>query len=441
MFRSNSIVKRFYSEGISHTLAKKSCTLNPWTVQSTYNSYDVTHADGCYLYKNNSRVMDFTSGLMVVNLGHNNQYIKEGFKQYLDTGIAYINSLFVTDQREKLSERLINITDNSGGKVFYANGGADSNETAVFLMHEYHKEFNNYHLKKILTFSKSFHGGSTIGATLLSGDPRRVAKESYYSLPFESLMQNPSMEDNGEASLAQIKELFSENNVGGIIIEGSSGSAGCIPYPPGYLQKLEKMCRERGILITCDEVMSGWGRTGSLFAYEKHGIQPDIITTAKGLTSGYIPFGAVILSKKIADIYHNKPLVHGLTYFAHPLSCTITNRCIDLYTEDNNSIVTMAIKKGNIMYDCGQSIAKDLKIVKEYRNNGLLGCFELDTVDEKILGAVSTELMLNGVYCFRRTNMLFTAPPLIITREEIETSMEIIRKVLHTASHNIFIYN
>lgn len=430
MFKTTNFVKRCYGKGLVRNFAVRSSTLNPWTVQGTYTSHKITHADGCNMYNGNKKIMDFTSGLMVVNLGHNNPYIKEGFYQHLEMGIAYANSLFETDQREKLSERLVELTNNTGGKVFYTNGGADSNETAVFIAHEYQNQFNNTHKTKVLTFARSFHGGSTIGATLLSGDPRKAAKEPHYSLPFESIMQNPSTNDNGDGSLAQIKTLFEKNDVAAIIIEGSSGSAGCIPYPEGYLKKLERMCREKGILLICDEVMSGFGRTGTMFAYEKHGIQPDIITIAKGFTSGYVPFGGVILGKHVGEIYERKPLVHGLTYFAHPLACEIANRCIDLYTENDGELFNNVKARGKVMYTYGDKMEQNLSIVKEYRNNGLLGCVELDTNDDKLLGKISSDLMEKGVYCFRRLNMLFTAPPLIITNDELCDSMEIINDVL-----------
>lgn len=408
---------------------RHSSTLIPWATQNGFNSKTILSADGCYLNSKDKKIMDFTSGLMVVNLGHNNKHIMDGFKEHLDTGVAYVNSAFKTNQRDLLSERIVDAMEMEGGKVFYANGGGDANETAVFIAHEYQNTFNK-DKKRVLTFEKSFHGGSTIGATLLSGDDRKAPKEKYYSLTFESIMENPSKIDNGKSSLEQMEQLFKNDDVAAIIVEGSSGSAGCIEYPYGYLKKVEILCKKYNIVLICDEVMSGWGRTGSLFAFQGSGIKPDIVTTAKGFTSGYVPLGCTVVSKEIASIYDNRPFIHGLTYFAHPLSCTIANRCLDLYLKDDQQIVKDAKVKGDLLYKLGKDIEKNVNIVKNYRNNGLLGCLELDINDDNRLLKISNKLLNKGVFCFRRKSMIFTAPPLIIDNIQLKCTMDIISKVL-----------
>ena len=244
-------------------------------------------------------------------------------------------------------------------------------------------------------------------------------------------MENPSMLDKGKSSLKQIKELLTEEDIGAIIIEGSSGSAGCILYPDGYLKELEKICKENNVLLICDEIMSGWGRIGYLFGYMKHDIKPDIITTSKGFTNGYIPLGATIISKEVASIYEKHLFIHGLTYFAHPLSCKIANKCLDLYLKNDQKIIRQTKEKGLLLNQLGKRIEKDKNLVKKYRNNGLLGCFELDTNNEMLLRIISKNLLRNGVFCSRRQNRIFTAPPLIITEEEIKNTMQIIQTVLH----------
>lgn len=406
-------------------------TLIPWAVQSTFKSHHITHANGCYLYNGDKKIMDFTSGLMVVNLGHNNKTIIDGFKQHLNTGVSYTSSLFEHGQREKLSTRLVEITGNPGGKVFYTNGGGDANETAVFIANSYQK-FHNSNTKRlrVLSFEKSFHGGSTIGATLLTGDDRKSSKETFYSLPFESIMPNPNLNDAGAESIIQIKQLLNNDDVAAIIVEGSSGSASCIPYPEGYLKQVEEICREKGILLICDEVMSGWGRTGTLFAYEKHGIKPDIITTAKAFTSGYVPFGGVIMTKDIAEIYDEQMFIHGLTYFAHPLACTIANACIDIYLENDQKIIKDANRKGILLSELGNELVQSSPIVSTYMNNGLLGRIELNITDNAVQAQIISDLFDNGIFCFRRKNLIFTAPPLIITDDELIYSMKTIQGVL-----------
>ena len=434
--RLRSIMDKNVRSILYRSTHKSSRTMIPWSKQSIYNQMPITHANGCYIYNHSKEIMDFTSGLMVVNLGHNNKYIQEGFHQHTKTGIGFVNSFFETEEREKLSERLIDIT-NKNGKVFYTNGGADANETAMYIASDYHKmiQSDGY---RILSFQKSFHGGSTIGASLISGDYRKKDKSSLYSLQFESIMPNPSLNDNGKQSLQKIERLFQLNDVAAILIEGSSGSAGCYQYPHNYLLKLEKICRDYNVLIICDEVMSGWCRTGDLFAYQYHKINPDIITTAKGITSGYVQLGAVVVSKQISSIYHNRPIMSGLTYFGHPLACTIANRCMDLYLENDQMMIKKVKYKGNYLRKLGKELETDINIVREFRNHGLLGCIDLHITDTLILEQISSDLLKNGVYCYRRQNMIFTAPPLIISKQEIYNTFQIIRYVLlkYTIIHN-----
>ena len=154
-------------------------TLVPWVSQNNLKIRKIKNANDCFLFTDdNKKIIDFTSGLMVVNLGHNNKYIIDGMKKHLNSGISFINSQFVTNQREQLSEQIINCTNYNGGKVFYTNGGADANETAIFLANDYHYHNGSKNKKKVLSFEKSFHGGSSIAASLLSGDIRCENKKS-----------------------------------------------------------------------------------------------------------------------------------------------------------------------------------------------------------------------------------------------------------------------
>ena len=250
-------------------------TLIPWKPQKNLRQLQIVSADGPFIYTQNKRIVDFTSGAMVVNVGHGNQHILDTIKNHTLNGISYVPSNFSTFEREKLSDRLLHSINYYKGKVFYCNAGGDANEIACFLSKEYH--FHNSNQKnRILAFEKSFHGGSTMGSSVLSGDKRRI--EKLHNLPLEPIMENPSLEDNGNSSLLQIEKLLdSDNNISSIIVEGSSGSAGCILYPRDYLKKLENICRKRNILIICDEVMSGFGRTGKIFAHQGL-FKPDIIT-------------------------------------------------------------------------------------------------------------------------------------------------------------------
>jgi len=408
---------------LSSTLLK---TLVPWSKQHKLSQPIITHANGSYIYSKNKEIVDFTSGLMVVNLGHNNSYIKKGFIDYLDNGLAYISpSSFSTFQRDKLSDRLCDIVDFKDGKVFYTNAGADANETAMFIA-------NNYTGKqKSISLKKSFHGGSSIASSLISGDSRRLKKQEYYNLPFEPIIPNPVLSDNGMGSINKLKEIIkNDSNIASLIIEGSSGSSHCVPYPKGYLKKVQNICNNNNIIMICDEIMSGWGRTGSIFAFQKEDVVPDIITTAKGLTSGYSQLGAVIINNKVSYIYENNQLLTGLTYSGHPLSCSIANRCLDLYLESDMKLVKNVDTRAELINTLSEMIVSDCDIVNEYRYNGLLGCIELCRDDPDLLQDINKKFYDNGIYCYMREDRIFISPPLTIEYYIITSTMNKIYNIL-----------
>nr|QFG74701.1 MAG: aminotransferase class-III [Megaviridae environmental sample] len=392
-------------------------TLIPWVKQYPVNQIKITSANGCLIQSNKKKIVDFTSGAMVVNLGHNNKYILSKIKKHINTGISYVPSNFGTYERNRLSERIIDIVDsNNFDKVLYTNAGADANESAMFLSREFFRFQNDINRTRILSFKKSFHGGSTIGASCISGDNRTTIKKSYFNLGFESIIENPKIDDLGSESLKNFETEFKKNNVASILIEGSSGSAGCILYPNDYLNKLKKLCENYGVILICDEVMSGWGRTGKMFGFQHSNIKPDIITTAKAITSGYAPLGAVILSKNIAEVFNENPVQVGLTYSGHILSTTIANSCLDLYSHNNYEILDNVNKLSKIIeYKCSK-IATNCNFIKEFRGNGMLSCFELLLNDNELIH-FSNYLLDNDIYCMRIRSNIFIAPPLVIDED------------------------
>lgn len=385
-------------------------TLIPWVSKQTIKPITIISADKSYIYSKEKQYVDMTSGLMVVNLGHNNKYIKKAFNNQLNTGLTFVPSSFGNYHRDKLSTRLLDVT-NKNGKVFYGLGGADVNENALFLCLEYHRLKNN-NKSKILSFNKSFHGGSSIISSLISGDVRKISKEKYFELPISENIPNPKMNDNGNHSLFTIQNYINQGNVAGILLEGSSGSAGCITYPDGYLDKIQNMCKKNDVILILDEVMSGWGRTGKLFGYNHSNINPDIITMAKGLTCGYSPLGALVVDEKISELYNEEKLNSGLTYYGHPVSCSVANNCLDIYLNNDMEIINNAYELGVIVSKLCQKIANKYSFIVEFRNNGLLGCFEFE--NESILPLVNQMFLDNGIFCFNRQNLLFIAPPLNI---------------------------
>jgi taurine---2-oxoglutarate transaminase len=393
-------------------------TLVPWNIQKNLKQIQITSADGCYLISDKKKIADFTSGSMAVNLGHNNKYILEAFNRINSKGYSYVPSHMSTYEREKLSDNIINLLNPSYNKVLFTNAGADANESAIHLVNEYFKINNIEGKNRFLSLNKSFHGGSSIGASLISGDDRNDVKKLFYKLPFETVIENPSFKDEGKKSLNMFEDEFKKQDVAGIIIEGSSGTAGCILYPSNYLIKLRKLCNDYNVKMICDEVMSGWGRTGIMFAHQKYNINPDIITTAKGITSGYAPLGAVILSKSMSEIYNSNPILLGLTYSGHVLSCAIANNCINLYTADDNKLVSSVEYKSNILNKKCNEMLNNYNMIKDFRLNGLLGCFEFSLTNNEVKH-LGSYLLHNGIHCLTMRNCIFIAPPLVSNIEFI----------------------
>jgi len=229
-------------------------------------------------------------------------------------------------------------------------------------------------------------------------------------------------------------------------MEGVVGSNGIIVPPDDYWPRVREICDKYGILLISDEVMSGWGRTGEWFAVDNWNVVPDIITTAKGITSGYAPLGAVIVSDKIAEFFEDKYLYAGLTYNGHALSCAAALATIDVYNEDN--LLENARTMGNYLGECLEDIKAKHPSVGDVRYIGLFSTIELvanrDTKEimaPSLMAEVGKELRQNGLFTFIMANnmgsMLFVVPPLCITKEQLDEGLAIVEKALEVADKQV----
>jgi len=306
-------------------------TLFSWSKQSGLNPISIERAEGVYLYgRDGKRFLDFSSQLMNVNIGHGDQRITEAVKRQMEE-VSYVYPGMITDARGKLGKKLSEIAPGTLNKTFFTLGGAEAVENAIKLARMY----TGRH--KIITQYRSYHGG-TYGAISAGGDPRKFPVDSqsapnmihvenpyYYRCPWNS----GSFEECGELAARNLEQIIKYENpdsIAAVMLEGESGSSGCIKYPPNYWKLVRKICDEYGIMLIDDEVMSGFGRTGKMFAIENHGVEPDIMCMAKGLTSGYLPLGGVMISDKIARHFDDHPMVIGLTYSAHAVPCAAAGK-------------------------------------------------------------------------------------------------------------------
>jgi taurine--2-oxoglutarate transaminase len=239
-------------------------------------------------------------------------------------------------------------------------------------------------------------------------------------------------------------------NIAAILLEGESGSSGCLKYPGGYLKAVREICNKHGILLMMDEVMSGFGRTGKWFGFENHGIVPDMIAMAKGLTCGYLPFGCLMVSDKIAARYDDNMLALGLTYSAHPVSCAAALETLKIYEDEN--LIENAAAMGKYMDNQVALLKQKHPSIGDWRNTGLLGCLELvrnrktkepvapfnAKADEMVvMNKVAAKIKELGMYTFVRWSYIFIAPPLCITKEQIDEGLEIISQAITIADEYV----
>src|SRR5437868_674480 len=349
-------------------------TLYEWTAQSTVDPIAVDHARGVYFYTpDGKRYIDFNSQLMSVNAGHGHPRIIEAIKRQADK-LPYANPFMAHEPRALLGKKLAELMPGDLDKVFFTLGGAEANENAIKLA----RTVTGRH--KIIARYRSYHG-ATAGAMALTGDPRRWANDLGTSGVVHVLdpYHGPQREqDTAEASLRYLEEtiqLEGPNTIAAFFLETVTGTNGILIPPDGYLQGVRELCDRYGIMMVCDEIMSGFGRTGEWFAVNHWKVVPDIMTMAKGLTSSYVPLGAVGVRRKYADHFKDKPFPGGLTYNSHPLACATALATIAVMEEDG--LVERAKKTGVLMADLLADLATKHPSVGAVRSIGLFGVVEL----------------------------------------------------------------
>jgi taurine--2-oxoglutarate transaminase len=427
-------------------------TLFSWSKQKGIAPIAVKYAEGVYLYDyDGKKYIDFSSGLMNVNIGHGNQRITEAVVKQMQE-VSYVTPSCVTKVRGELGKKLAEICPGDLNKAFFTLCGATSIENGIKLARLY----TGRH--KILSRYQSYHGAS-IGAISASGDPRRIPADAqqapnfvHFDLPY--LYRWEYGEENLlKESVAQLERMIAyegPGNIAAILLEGESGSSGCLQYPKGYLKAVREICNKHGILLIMDEVMSGFGRTGKWFGFENHGIVPDMICMAKGLTCGYLPFGCLMVSDKIASKYDDNMLALGLTYSAHPVSCAAALETLKIYEDDG--LIENAAAMGKYVEEKVEELKKKHPSIGNFRTTGLLGCIELvknrntkepmATFNAKpdemvIMNKVAAKIKELGMYTFVRWSYIFIAPPLCVTKEQIDEGLAIISEAIKIADENI----
>jgi taurine---2-oxoglutarate transaminase len=417
----------------------KKHTLYEWSAQSKVDPIPVARAKGIYFYTpEGKRYIDFNSQLMSVNIGHGDERVITAIKEQAET-LAYANPFMATEPRARLGVKLAEITPGDIDTFFFTNGGAEANENAIKMA----RFFTGRH--KIVARYRSYHG-ATAGSITLTGDPRRWAAEPGIPGVVHVLDPYHGIErgwESAETSLAMIEEtiqLEGPNTIAAFILEPVTGTNGILIPPDGYLEGLRKLCDKYGILMIADEVMSGFGRTGEWFAVNHWKVVPDLLCMAKGLTSSYLPLGAVGMRHHIAQHFQDNVFYGGLTYNSHPMGCAAALATIRVYEEDG--LIENTRKMGEILNGLGAELQKKHPSVGAFRSMGLFGIVELvrsrktrqpmapfnGTSDE--MAALGRFFREQGLYTFVRWNTFFTNPPLCINEQQLREAFSIIDKGL-----------
>src|SRR2546426_8830459 len=419
-------------------LSKKH-TLFEWAAQSKVDPIPVARAKGIYFWTpEGKRFIDFNSQLMCVNIGHGDERVLRAIREQSEV-LAYANPFMATEPRARLGAKLAEITPGDIDTFFFTNGGAEANENAVKIA----RFFTGRH--KILTRYRSYHG-ATAGSISLTGDPRRWAAEPGIPGiirvfdPYHGIERGWDSVEQALANIEEVIQLEGPHTIAAFILEPVTGTNGVLVPPDGYIQGVREICNRYGILMIADEVMSGFGRTGEWFAVDHWNVVPDLISMAKGLTSSYLPLGAVGMRHHIAQHFQDKVFYGGLTYNSHPMGCAAALATIRVYEEDK--LIENARKMGAIMKDLGAQLQAKHPSVGAVRLIGLFGIVELIRSRKTLqpmapfngasdeMGALGKFFRENGLYTLVRWNTFYTNPPLCINEQQLREAFAIIDEAL-----------
>ena len=413
------------------TELNKEYTFFSWSAQGSLNPIPVAHAEGVYFWDaNGKRYLDFVSQLVNSNLGHQHPKVVKAIQEQA-AKLTFISPFHGTEPRGVLGKLLAEVTPGDLKKSFLTLGGSDANENAIKIARQY----TGRH--KILARYRSYHG-ATHGAVALTGDYRRLSAEPSisgvihildpycYRCPFGWTKDTCKRQ-----CISHVEEVIQHegpDQIAAIILEGVTGTNGLILPPDEYWPRMREICDKYGILLISDEVMSGWGRTGEWFAVDNWNVVPDIITTAKAITSGYLPLGAVIVSEKIAKHFDDHVLYAGLTYNGHAMSCAAAVATINTYKEEN--IFENARAMGKYLGEKLEELKEKHPSIGDVRYMGLFSGIEFvknyETKEPMDVARLKSYLIQNGVYVFHFKNILIVAPPLIITKEQMGEGLQVL---------------
>ncbi len=418
-----------------------------WSAQRTLKPLAIAGGSGSTVWDHDGKTyLDFSSQLVNTNIGHQHPRLIDAIKQQLDT-LTTVAPSHANHTRALAAEKILSHAPSNMDRVFFTNGGADANENAI-RMARLHTGRD-----KVISHYRSYHG-NTGAAIVATGDWRRIPNEYsrghvhvFGPYLYRSEFWAETLEQEAERALQHLRrtiELEGPKSVAAVLLETVPGTAGILLPPPGYLEGVRALCDQHGIVLILDEVMAGFGRTGDWFALDAFNVQPDLITFAKGVNSGYVPVGGVIISEEVSATFDERVFPGGLTYSGHPLAAASIVASIEAFEKEN--IVDNAARVGRDHLEPGlATLAARHDVIGEVRGRGVFWALELvedrqtrKPVSPAFMGKLKAELLNLGLLPFIADNRVHVVPPAVVTPEEVQQALAIYDDALAQISGESF---
>ncbi|MDT4980284.1 MAG: taurine---2-oxoglutarate transaminase [Pseudonocardiales bacterium] len=422
-----------------------------WSAQALIDPLPIASASGSYFtdYDGN-RYLDFSSQLVNVNIGYQHPKLVAAIQEQA-ARLCTIAPSFANDARSEAARLIAELAPGDLNQVFFTNGGAEATENALRMA----RLHTGRH--KVLAAYRSYHG-ATAGAITMTGDPRRWGSEPgvpgvvHYWGPYlyRSAFHASTPEEESERALQHLRDLImveGAQTIAAIILETVVGTNGILVPPPGYLAGVRAICDEFGIMMIADEVMAGFARAGEWFAVDHWGVTPDLIAFAKGVNSGYVPLGGVLISDPIAATFQNRAYPGGLTYSGHPLACGSAVASINIFKEEGiveharalgadvigPELATLADKHPSVGEVRGLGVFWALELVRDRATREPLVPFNAAGPDAKPMAEFAAACRERGLWPFVHFNRTHVVPPCTTTAEEIREGIAILDEALEVA--------
>lgn len=427
-----------------------------WSAQALINPVVVTRAEGSHFWtEDGTKFLDFSSQLVNMNIGHQHPKLVAAIKEQADR-LCTVAPFHANDARSEAARLIAEVAGGDLNMVFFTNGGAEATENAARMARLHTGRM------KVLTHYRSYHG-ATSGAISLTGDPRRWTAEPgmpgvvkfWGPYAYRSAFHSTSEAEECERALAHLDDVLmveGAHTVAAIMVETVVGTNGILVPPDGYLQGIRERCDRHGIVMICDEVMAGFGRCGEWFAWQKWGVQPDLVCFAKGVNSGYLPLGGVVISDKVSASFRERPFPGGLTYSGHPLACASAVASINIFKEEGiveharslgDDVIRPGLEKlmanhpsvGEVR---GLGVFWALDLVKDRATREPLVPYNAGGADAKPMADLAAACKARGLWPFTHFNRLHVCPPCTASSDEIEEGLSILDEALTIAdSHYV----